>query len=92
MSIVIVGGNERMTRNYIDLCNEYNSKAKVYSKLKTSLRDFGNPDLLVLFTDTISHKALRCAMNGAKGKKTIVARAHSSSMAALKSILEEYAV
>ena len=57
MSVVIVGGNECMTRHYINLCGEYNCKAKVYSKMTSSLKNIGSPDLLVLFTNTVSHKA-----------------------------------
>ena len=32
MSVVIVGGNECMTRRYKELCAEYNCKAKIYPK------------------------------------------------------------
>ncbi|MBQ7821091.1 MAG: DUF2325 domain-containing protein [Clostridia bacterium] len=90
MSIVIVGGNECMTRRYIDLCNEYNHKAKVYPKMANGLKNIGSPDLLVLFTNTVSHKMVRFALNETKGGKTKVARIHSSSIAALKSVLDEH--
>ncbi|MEG0156889.1 MAG: hypothetical protein RR661_04485 [Anaerovoracaceae bacterium] len=33
---------------------------------------------------------IRCAMNETKGQDIIVARSHSSSMSALKTILEEH--
>lgn len=88
MSIVIVGGNECMVRRYKDLCKEYNCKAKVYTKMSRGLEDMGNPDLLVLFTDTISHKMVRCALGETKGKNVRIARSHTSSMSALKNILE----
>ena len=90
MSIVIVGGNERMERRYQDLCNEYDCSAKVFTKIKGSLRDVGNPDLLVLFTGTMSHKLLHSALSGVKGQNCTVVRSHSSSLSALKSILEEH--
>ena len=90
MSIVIVGGNECMTRRYINLCSEFKCKAKVYPKLAGGIKDIGTPDLLVLFTDTVSHKMVRCALSGAKGRQTKITRSHSSSMAALKGILEKY--
>lgn len=92
MSVVIVGGNECMIRRYKDMCREYNCKAKVYAKMNRGLKDIGSPDLLVLFTDTISHKMVRCALSEAKGQNIKIARSHTSSMAALKNILEEYAV
>lgn len=53
MSVVIVGGNERMERQYADLCKEYSCKAKVFTKIKGSMRNIGNPDLIILFTNTV---------------------------------------
>lgn len=90
MSVVIVGGNECMIRQYINLCGEYKCKAKVYPKMTSGLKNIGSPDLLVLFTNTVSHKMVRYALSETKGQNTKVARSHSSSMAALKSILEEH--
>ena len=91
MSVVILGGNECMVREYKDLCREYQCKAKVYPKMSSAMKNLGRPDLLVLFTGTMSHKMLRCAMNETKGTSTRVIRSSTSSMAALRSILEEHA-
>lgn len=92
MSIVIVGGNECMARQYQELCQEYQCHAKVFTKLGGGMKNkIGNPDLLVLFTGTTSHKMVRCALSETKGLNTIVARSHSSSMAALRNILDEHA-
>lgn len=92
MSVVIVGGNECMTRQYKDLCSEYKCKAKVYPKMTNGLKNIRSPDLLVLFTNTVSHKMIRCALSETRGQNIKIARSHSSSMAALKNILEEHAV
>ncbi|MBQ7346940.1 MAG: DUF2325 domain-containing protein [Clostridia bacterium] len=90
MSVVIVGGNECMSRRYIELCKSYNCKAKVYPLMKGEMRDFGTPDLLVLFTGTVSHKMVHCAMSKTRGKDTRVVRCHSASVTALKSIMDEH--
>ena len=90
MSIVIVGGNECMTRQYKELCGEFNCTAKVYPKTTSGLKSIGSPDLLVVCTNTVSHKMVRCALNETKGRNTKIARSHRSSMAALRSILEEH--
>lgn len=90
MSIVILGGNECMTRQYVDLCGKYKCKAKVYPKMSNGVRNIGSPDLLVLFTGTISHKMVHCVL-GDLDERTRIARSHSSSMSALKSILDEHA-
>lgn len=92
MSVVIVGGNECMTRQYKDLCHAYRCDAKVFAKMEGGMKHkIGKPDLLVLFTSTMSHKMLRCALSETKGLETIIARSHSSSMSALRSILETHA-
>ena len=80
-----------MTRQYKDLCSEYKCRAKVYPKMTNGLRNIGSPDLLVLFTSTVSHKMIKCVLKETKGSKTKIARSHTSSMAALKNILEIHA-
>ena len=90
MSVVIVGGNECMVREYKELCKEYKCKAKVYPKMSGGMKNIGTPDLLVLFTSTVSHKMVRCALNEAKGQNVRIARSHTSSMSAVKSILEDH--
>lgn len=93
MSVVILGGNECMVREYKELCREYQCKAKVYPKMSNAMKNIGSPDLLVLFTNTMSHKMVRCAMNEAKGQRDLrIVYSHTSSKAALRSILEEHAV
>ncbi len=92
MSVVIVGGNERMIRRYKELCREYHCDAKVIIEMNGALRNMGNPDLLVLFTSTVSHKMVNCALSAIKGHNVSVARSHTSSMAALRSILDQHAV
>lgn len=92
MSVVIIGGNECMVRQYKDLCASYQCRSKVFPKTEGSLKNkIGSPDLMVLFTSTMSHKMLRSALNEAKGTGTVIARSHSSSMTALKNILDEHA-
>ena len=90
MSVVIVGGNECMTRQYLDICKSYGCKAKCYHKMKSGLKNLGNPDLLVLFTGTMSHKMLRTALSETKGSKTLIARSHSGLASALHGILKEH--
>ena len=87
MSVVILGGNECMVRKYKDLCRSYQCSAKV-GTLKNRL---GNPDLLVMFTDTISHKMVQNALNETRGQDTVIVRSRSSSMSALGTILEAHA-
>lgn len=91
MSVVIVGGNECMAREYKELCNAYNCKARFFPKMSGGLKNMGSPDLLVLFTNTISHTMVRCALREINSDTTTVARSHTSSISALKNILELHA-
>lgn len=78
-----------MTRQYKDLCAEYDCKAKIYPKMTNALKNIGNPDLLVLFTNTVSHKMIRCVLDQTKGRTVKTVRSHTSSMNSLREILEE---
>lgn len=90
MSIVIVGGHERMERQYTELCKKHGCKSKVFCKYQTGMESrIGNPDLLIVFTHTVSHKAMKCAMSCVP-KTTDVVRCHNSSQAALSEILCSY--
>ncbi|MDD6919617.1 MAG: DUF2325 domain-containing protein [Eubacteriales bacterium] len=91
MTVVIIGGNERMERRYEELCAQYDCRAKVLTKMTGSFQNkIGHPDLLVLFTSTVSHKMVRSALCETKGTDVKIARCHSSSMSALKGILSEH--
>ena len=91
MSVVIIGGNERMVCQYTDICKDYGCKAKVFPKEHGSVKKkIGNPDLMILFTNTVSHKMVKTAVDEAKRKNVEVVRCHTSSGSALENILKEY--
>ena len=91
MSVVIVGGHVRMVRQYKDICEEYGCRAKVFTQMSSGLKGaLGSPDLVVLFTSTMSHKMLRYALSEVRGGPKIV-RSHVSSGDALRGIMEAHA-
>ena len=91
MSVVIVGGNERMERQYKDICKRHGCRAKVFAKMPADFkRKIGSPDLIILFTSTVSHKMVECATSEARRQNTAVARCHSSSACALKELLQNH--
>lgn len=91
MSVVIVGGNERMACQYEEICKSYGCRAKVFTKEKGNLsRKIGAPDLMILFTNTVSHKMVNSAVMEAKRNCIPIARVHSSSASALNGVLKEY--
>ena len=91
MSVVIVGGNERMECKYKDICKKHGCKAKVFTKMRGNFSDqIGCPDLIILFTNTVSHKLAGCAMQAAGRANSKVARCHSSSSVALDDLLRQH--
>lgn len=91
MSVVIIGGNDRMQRIYTDACASYGCTAKIFMDNKGVIRKkIGSPDLLILFTSTVSHKMAESAVAEAKRCNARIARSHSSSLSALHGILREH--
>ena len=92
MSVVIIGGHERMENRYKEICKKYRHKAKVFTKMRSDLgRQIGTPDLVILFTATASHNMVRCAITESERSNAVLERSHSSSASALIHILEAYA-
>lgn len=90
MSIVIIGGNECMERRYKEICKCHGCDAKVFCKFRGGMKcRIGSPDLMILFTHTMSHKMLQYALNEVAGNTKVV-RSHTSSAASLEQILEEH--
>lgn len=89
MSVVIIGGHDRMVYQYRRICKDYKCKAKIFTQMSGNLKDqIGSPDLIVLFTNTVSHKMVKCAVAEAEKNNANVVRSHSSSGSALCEILE----
>ena len=90
MSVVIVGGNERMENTYHSICKSFGYKSKVFTKESGAIKKkIGTPDLMILFTNTVSHKMVISASAEAKKNSIPVACCHSSSATALSNLLSE---
>jgi hypothetical protein len=73
------------------ICKNHKCKAKVFTQMSASLdKQMGSPDLFILFTNTVSHKMVKTAVDEAKRKNIEVVRCHTSSASALEQILSEY--
>ena len=75
MNVVIVGGNECMQGRYCEICKRCGCKAKVFTKENgTMKKKLGCPELLILFTKTVSHKMAISAVQEAKRNNIPIAR------------------
>ncbi len=91
MCVVIVGGNECMVCQYKDICQNHGCEAKIFVKERGAIKKkMGCPDLLILFTNTVSHKMVNSAVDEAKRNKIPIARVHTSSASALNQVLIQH--
>ena len=91
MSILIVGGNDRMVSQYRFICEKYRCKVKIFTQMPKDFKSrIGRPDLLILFTGTVSHQMVLNATQEVSKDTTKIVRSHSSSCNALKNILKEH--
>ena len=93
MSVVIVGGNERMVCQYEDVCKSYGCKAKVFVKENGGFeKEAGDPqDLLIVFVSTVSHKMVISASQEAKTESgSLLPGVQSSSISALEELLSRH--
>lgn len=65
---------------------------KVFIKPVGGLKNkLGDPDLTIFFTSTMSHKMVQSALRELKSCDTVIERCHTSSLSALRNILEKHA-
>jgi hypothetical protein len=91
MSLTIIGGNECMERKYEEICRGYGHKVKIFTKASGMIKKkIGSPDLVIMFTNTVSHKMVNSASKEAKRSGIPVQYLKSSSGSALTALLESY--
>ncbi|WP_333638115.1 DUF2325 domain-containing protein [Tissierella praeacuta] len=88
MSIVLVGGHDRMHDEYKEVCNKHGYKMKIFTQMPSRFnKSIGQPDAIVLFTNTVSHKMVLVAIKEAKRKSIPIFRCHTSSRSSLEETL-----
>lgn len=87
MSIVIVGGHDRMVGQYKKSANLINANVKYLHRWKPTSEKDRMSGSSGTFTNTVSHKMVKCALDEV-GASTDIVRCHTSSGNALNGILE----
>lgn len=81
-----------MERRYLDICKRYGCRAKVFNQMKGELRKkIGSPDLMIVFTNSVSHKMALCAAAEAKRCQASLEHCHDS-IRALEEVLQNYCI
>ncbi|NIS38075.1 DUF2325 domain-containing protein [Candidatus Saccharibacteria bacterium] len=89
MSIAILGGLDRLKRNYEKTGENLGFEVKFFSQRVPSMsKRLSGVHGIVLFTDTISHPMVKEAMNVAKRFNIPVGRTRTSSVSSLKKCLD----
>lgn len=79
MSLLVIGGHERMERDYLNMGKDKGYKTKVFTKMSNRIGNkIGSPDAIVILTSTVSHKLTR-TIEGVADKKNIPIVRHRSS-------------
>lgn len=90
MSIVVIGGNERMESCYKSIAKSFGYKSKIYTKMCRKMsKSIGRPDAIIIFTSTVSHKMAMKAEEEAKKQNIPILRSHSSGKIAFENCIKE---
>ena len=89
MSIVLVGGIDRLGAQYIKEANKMGMKLKIFSQLEQHMaRGIKSADAVVIFTNMISHKGRNIAVTMAKESGIPVFMHHACGVCSLRQCLK----
>lgn len=90
MCVALVGGMDRLKRDYENAAKRCGVKLKVFTGKESCLVDkMGNPDMAILFTSMISHNARTEVMQKSRSLGIPVTFLHSNGVSSLRTCLTE---
>ncbi len=90
MRAALVGGMDRLRQDYIDTAKHLKVNLKVFTGHENGIRgQLGNLDMIILFTDKVSHAARATAVRHAKSNDIPLRMIHSSGVTALRKCLQD---
>lgn len=88
MCIAVIGGMDRLERDYINEAEKFGIRLKVYTNPETNfISKIKNVDALIIFTNKVSHRAKNEAMSIAKSRNIPVLMHHSCGICTLRDCL-----
>jgi hypothetical protein len=88
MCVALIGGMDRLERNYISEAERLGIDLKVYTRSETGIASkIKNVNAVVIFTNKVSHKAKKEVMNIAKLRNIPVFMYHSCGICTLRDCL-----
>ena len=88
MCVALIGGMDRLERQYINEAEWVGVDIKVFTKPEANMASkIGRVDAVVIFTNKVSHKAKKEVMNAAKAKNIPIFMYHSCGICTLRDCL-----
>ncbi len=88
MCVALIGGMDRLERQYINEAERVGVDIKVFTKPEANMASkIGRVDAVVIFTNKVSHKAKKEVMNAAKAKNIPIFMYHSCGICTLRDCL-----
>lgn len=85
MCVALIGGMDRLERNYINEAERAGIDLRVFTKSETGIDSkIKNVDAVIIFTNKVSHSAKREVMSVAKSRKIPVFMYHSCGICTLR--------
>lgn len=86
MCAVLIGGMDRLKRDYMSAAKKHGVKLVCYNGAECSLEaKLGSPDMLIMFTNMISHEARKKVMSVSKSQNIPLQMRHSCGVSSLRS-------
>ncbi|WP_319468869.1 DUF2325 domain-containing protein [uncultured Pseudodesulfovibrio sp.] len=93
MCAALVGGMDRLKRDYMNEAKKNGVKLKCYTGKERSISgSLGKVDFVVLFTNKVSHKARKDVLSAIRGRNVPVIMRHSCGVSTLRDCLDEASV
>lgn len=88
-TVVLIGGMGRLERHYSTEAGNHGVALKMFNECPAGLSSrIGNARALILFTNKVSHRARREAMNAARSRRIPVLMRHSCGICMFRNCLE----
>lgn len=89
MCAAVIGGMDRLKRDYINTAKGMGVKLKVFTGKENAIAPkLGKADLVVVFTNQVSHKARKEVCTYAKANDIPLLLSHSCGVSTLRQCLE----
>lgn len=90
MCAALVGGMDRLKRDYMNEARKNGVKLKCYTGKERKISgSLGKVDFVVLFTNKVSHKARKDVLAALRGSDTPIIMRHSCGVSSLRECLGE---